>query len=617
MYSLKAFVWSFTAILAVNAQLVAAEPRLTSLYPLGGKQGTSFEVAVRGENLEGVRTIWFDCDKINAEMRTVLKADDDLSKSAPEGKPTNAQQLAIKVTIDGSAAIGAHAFRVISAFGISNPLWLEVNAEDSLQQGQLSPSTEGELAVPRIPIVINGRIREAGEYDHYTFKAEKGELVKFEALTGIRGWPPVLALYEPVSTWLNSHDRIKLAVNDEGIFFLPQLSYRFEKGGRYIIEVGTINGRGGPEYAYQLRTVHAVPQAREGEKWQPQALAHSDLTEWQERSFTRPIAKNQLQTLWARTIPQGARAQTSPAGSNPARSLAKEDDAGRHEQRTQTGVIHIPELSAVIEHEPNDTGEQATEFPVPGLLEGVIEKPGDVDLFKFRVDVPETLVFEIETPDTPPLRFNPRLAVVDQQGKELLNNIYREVGGSGDEWAKSFEPKTVYKFDRTGEYFLEVRDATTRNGDSHFSYRVLVRPEIPHMGEITVQGVDHINLAPGETRKISISTGREEGFEGEIALMLDPLPPGVQAFTATQVEHQSGRPGASLVGGQIHPERFRSEVQTVAIVLLAGKDAPLTASPLWARLIARPIAGSTPGTEHVIRTIPIMVVRSSKESAAR
>ena len=94
------------------------------------------------------------------------------------------------------------------------------------------------------------------------------------------------------------------------------------------------------------------------------------------------------------------------------------------------------------------------------------------------------------------------------------------------------EPKVIYTFRDAGEYTLEIRDLTTRYANSEFSYRLLFRPQIPHLGNFKMD-VNHLNLIPGEARKLTLTSEREEGFEGEIAYSLENLPNGVRALAGT------------------------------------------------------------------------------------
>ena len=253
-------------------------------------------------------------------------------------------------------------------------------------------------------------------------------------------------------------------------------------------------------------------------------------------------------------------------------------------------------------------------------VEGTIQHPGDVDIFRFKAGSGQALAFEIETPETVPPFFNPHLMVVDGTGRELVSNVYREVAGVGDDWIKSIKAKTVYTFEQAGEYFLQIRDLTTRRAAPHFRYRVLVRPQVPHLGEVAVKTgrgevVDHINLRSGETRKLSVVTEPEEGFDGEIALTLENLPAGVQALAAATttvnprlLETGNGR-------GAMHKERFFPPRHLATIVLVAGRDAPQTSMPQRVRLTARPIVEGKIGKALAVQEILLMICRPETEPA--
>jgi hypothetical protein len=60
-----------------------------------------------------------------------VETDADQKSQTTENMVQKAQQLVIKVTMDPSAKLGAHAFRLLSGSGISNLMWLEVNAENT------------------------------------------------------------------------------------------------------------------------------------------------------------------------------------------------------------------------------------------------------------------------------------------------------------------------------------------------------------------------------------------------------------------------------------------------------------------------------------------------------
>ena len=279
-----------------------------------------------------------------------------------------------------------------------------------------------------------------------------------------------------------------------------------------------------------------------------------------------------------------------------------------------------PVLIAEDEREARENPPR--EIPVPALLEGTIDRPGDTDRFSFRVNDGTRLAFEIETPAKPAPFFTPRLGVFDQAGQEILNNIYGFVQGSGEFIEKVVEPKVVYNFERGGEYLLEVRDLTFRGGGPDFRYRILVRPQIAHVGSIEVAfslgrsldgslkkgpEVEHLNFAPGEVKKITVLTEQEEGFDGQIVLNFEGLPQGVEAYPAAEAE--PARPGVLDEGKK---ERFRPVSQRVTIVLAARTDAQVTRSPLLAHFRAMPVVNGKFGPPLPVQTIPMMIVKAEK-----
>jgi hypothetical protein len=58
-----------------KSEAPAAEPKLVSLFPLGGRQGTTFELEVRGQVLDGAYGVWFDSPDFKATVRNVQEID--------------------------------------------------------------------------------------------------------------------------------------------------------------------------------------------------------------------------------------------------------------------------------------------------------------------------------------------------------------------------------------------------------------------------------------------------------------------------------------------------------------------------------------------------------------
>ena len=121
-----------------------------------------------------------------------------------------------------------------------------------------------------------------------------------------------------------------------------------------------------------------------------------------------------------------------------------------------------------------------------------------------------------------------------------------------------------------------------------------------------------VNLTPGEAKKLTITANQEEGFDGQIAVIVDGLPAGVQVLAAAEVEPDRGPSFAKL-----HPERFLPKSQKITLVMIAGEDAPITTMPRFINVKARPIVSGKLGPLFPVRTIPVMVVKPKTGAAER
>ncbi len=203
----------------------------------------------------------------------------------------------------------------------------------------------------------------------------------------IEGTETEPVLYKVTGSWFDPNRASRLLFDVDS---RPQLTFRFAEEGRYLLKVG---GGGGPDSSYRLRIAPV-------EEKTPSRLTAG---QWRERGFSRKIETDWLEQLRSRTI------------SRPTDGVSDREDG---EDRSAT-------LTTVKEQEPNETREQALEISIPTVFEGAVERPGEIDTFRFKLAGEQALAFEIETPDVVPQRFSPRLAVLDAEGREVLTNIYK------------------------------------------------------------------------------------------------------------------------------------------------------------------------------------------------
>jgi hypothetical protein len=226
---------------------------------------------------------------------------------------------------------------------------------------------------------------------------------------------------------------------------------------------------------------------------------------------------------------------------------------------------------------------------------------------RFSVKAGDRLVFEVETPEKTVPLVNPYLRVVDSDGVEALTNIYSRINANGN-ISKQIQPKTQYAFPRDGDFTLEIRDITATYGDREMRYRVLVRPQVPHLGAVHI-AQDRLNLVAGEAQKLSIVTDQEEGYDGYAILTVEGLPEGVRVVMATEVEPDSPPPF-----NEGKKERFTTKSQKATFVFLSEPDAPPTDAPVKGRVYAQPVVKGKLGPRILAKELLIMVLGQPAEA---
>ena len=642
-------VWSFQGAHA-NDKPQSSDPELRSHHPLGGSIGTPFEIRVRGKRLPGAHTVWFECDDVQARVLAVKEIAEtgELNEDQYYRKRTLAllgqdgqepEFLAVlEVLTSPDTRPGLHHFRLVGPTGLSNSLSLHL-VDQPLQNEEKSPHHRPSQAQElRLPAIVNGTIEEKGELDYYSFEVEAGETLAFQVLSGfelgVNYWAQTeVRLYEPHQSWFGTDRarplvlkgprlswepiRVRSSWFDRRDFVTqfvlhPLLEHRFEKAGRYLLSVGTFLGRS-RDNGYQLRVGPArnemVSRRVIGGFGQP---AHADPADWLERdsstlrqfgSFYRRLGDDRLAELRTRSV------NASSSGSDAS-----------------------PPISSIRDHEPNDTAEAAQELTLPGFAEGRIDFPGDVDRFRFRVTAGQALALEVETPRLAPPHFSPWLKVLDAQGEVVAHNIYREYGGNGIDPNKTIERKTLHTFEEEGDYWLLVRDLTDHAWGDEFQYRVLIRPQVPHVGRMEfslgvfsvssqlIEITDRLNLKPGESRSLTLVADLEEGFDGGILVEVDGLPDGIQVQAATPASWsalliqgiQYRPPGEHIVD----PKTHRPKRQAVTLLLRADSEVQPTSLPRFLRIRARPMSENRTGPPIIAGRIPLLILDSPENTVA-
>ncbi len=617
------FVCAVLAIPPIQAEKKAlpSDPRALYIFPVGGQRGAVAEVRIKGQTLQGTYAVWTESDALRGRVKQIEEIDEVGDQPYAIGSVPLSHRVTVEVEIASNAELGGHFLRLVTPKGVSDPLPFRVSSErepvigeDVSRTGPGRP-TQGQFL--EYPVAVNGLIGRSlgGEVDYYSFDADAGRELYFEVFFPARGKGPIpkmlLYLYRHEPSWVDPHRLRRLAFNDDpvvhesGLFAehgtvrRASLKHRFADSGRYLIAVKAFDDRGGPGFVYQLRIVGAESGEISADRsaW---PLAHSDPYAWFERRFQVNLSPARLQDLSRRTVLQagGAKEKQGVIGSAGSSGASGGDDAA--------GPAPEPDsLKSVSTHRLGGTSGMVSDpalVTLPAILEGVIDRPGKADRVRFTAEAGQAVAVEVETPrDGVPI-FVPWVQVLDQEQEVVFSAIYNRVTGNNVMLFRELESKMIYTFDRGGEYTLQIRELTTAHAGSDFAYRVLIRPQIPHVGQLKLEP-DRLNLVQGQASRLTVTVDREEKFDGEVALVVEDLPEGVHAY-ATAVPEEERPPAFD----ESEKHMFRPETQKVSITLTAGDGASTTKLPRMVRVKARAIVGGEMGPLIPVGVVPLMVV---------
>jgi hypothetical protein len=457
----------------------AAPPTIESVAPAVGQRGTEFTLTLTGSRLAGPQELLLYtpgvvCTKLTAKGDTEVVA-------------------TLRAAAD--CRLGEYPFRLRTADGASElrtfrvtpfPVVLEQEPNDEPRQAQ---------AVP-LDSTVAGVIEAAGT-DHFAVTLKKGQRLAAE-VEGIRlgadVTDTVLTVFGP--------DGRELVANDDNPLFRqdPFVTLVAPADGVYVVQVRETNYDGGDNCRYLL---HIGTFSRPAAVFPAGGPAGTEVTV----SYWGDAAGDRTQTL--KLPPAGTPFELYPSdGITPAAPTPQ--------------PFRVSPFPNVIEAEPNDDPRAATANPHgwPVACNGVIDKPGDIDHFRFRaskgdVIVVEAFAFRIGSP------LDPVVAVLHPDGELLASNDDDETHDS----------RLTVHIPADGEYRLRVADKRGQGGP-RFVYRVeLTRPK-PGLTVFLAPPLrktqDRTVIAVPRGNRVTAFLGvRRDGFTGPVTITPGELPPGV------------------------------------------------------------------------------------------
>jgi hypothetical protein len=485
----------------------AGTPQLGQIMPRGAARGTEVEVVFSGQRMAEPTGFLFHAGGV--EVQSI--------------EPVNARQVKAVLRIAEDAPLGGQSVRVVTVLGVSNPRLFSIGALTEMAEPEPNDDIESAPEVP-LGVTINGTITNE-DVDYFAIECEAGTrlAVEIEAMRlGGRLFDPKLWLYGPEGHELLNEDDTPLLRQDAAFV------YEVEEAGRYVVGVSEAAYGGRNDFYYRLHI----------------------------GSFPRPLSAsplggmpgNETEVTWlGDAAAPPATVAIDPEASGTIAVFA-ENDHGVAPSPQPFRAVPYP---SVLEAEPNNARDNATEARAPGAFEGVIDPPGDIDWFTFEGKEGE--VYDIHVWAR---RLGSPLDSVLQVRKPDGSNL----GSNVDMYGVDSGVRVTLPED--GQYYVSIRDHLRRGGPT-FAYRIEVTPVTPRLAlrlvnndtaQVTVHRGSHAFALIGITR---------DDFDGPTELVWPDLPGGIT------VDGQAARPGQG----------------TVPVVFAAESEAPLEGAlvPLTAR----------------------------------
>lgn len=473
-----AVVLSVAGSLLIPQTVFGADPTLSVIVPRGVQRGTEQVIQFTGARLDDAEEIFFY----------------EPGFEVLEIKPVNANAIDVKIRIAADCVLGEHTAQVRTKTGISDYRTFFVGALPAIDEKE--PNTD--FAAPQeVPInsTVVGTV-ENEDVDYFVVEAKKGDRLSVE----VEGMRFGQTLFDPYIAILNDK-RFELSAEDDSPLLKQDAatSIMIPEDGKYTIEMrdSAYGGNGNCRYRLHIgnfpRPKSVFPAGgKAGEPMEVSLIGDAN----------GPIVQ-----------------QVTLTDDGTSESIIFAEDASGI---TPSGhVMRISSVPNALEVEPNNGFENATpvaEFP--SAFNGILQEPGDVDLYKFTAKAGQ--VFEVEC-------YGRRI----RSPIDPVMNLYKATGEgiTGNDDSRGPDSYFRWQVPADGEYAIRIADHLNRGGPE-FVYRVEfqeVKPSlkagIPRVARYS-QSRQQIYVPKGN-RFATIISAERLNLAGELTIDGIELPPGI------------------------------------------------------------------------------------------
>ena len=333
-----------------GTEIPPPKPELVSVEPRGVQRGQTVRLQLKGKHLSDLTNTWLSDGKLSARIM-------------PE-ESGRLDEAALELTSAADLASGIYELKVIGPGGESQPF--KIFIDDLPQVWEKEPNDSTDTATTAsLPVDFWGRFDRRGDVDHFAFDVRAREPIVLDAAAQRLGSKAKLLV-----ELLDPSGRLVASSNGFDSDPEPLLAYTPTTNGRYFARITELEAAASEDHFYRL----SVGSFAYVTGCYPLAVA--------------PNIESKVQLLGLNC--PGAWAMVKASASGEADVPI---DWSKYRTRRPLKVMIGPGAEPT-EVEPNDKPDEATPISVPGAINGRIDHPGDIDLFRFDAKAGQTYVLE-------------------------------------------------------------------------------------------------------------------------------------------------------------------------------------------------------------------------------
>ena len=476
------------------------------VYPAGGAPGTTFDVSVQGLGLRTASGALISGNGVEAALLEVIP----FNPTTPGSRlivPHLQDEVRLRLTIAPDAAPGPRDFRLVCSNALTTPLAFTIGRFAEVTESEPNCATTNGLSLQNLPVCVNGRIN-VHDTDTVHFHASKGQTLVAQVQG--RALLPYLvdtqpSWFQPLLTLFDSQ-RNEIAHADSFRFDSdPILVFTASATGEYVLQLRDASNRGRDDFVYRL-TLGELPLVT---GFFPMGGKKGD---------------NLNVTLEGVNLPpQKVRIFSSNKTSEACLQTIIE------------GKLFFPPLCFDLDtlpedHETEAIGERdqaAQSVQIPVIVNGTIEKPGDMDAFRFQGMAGQRIAIETRARQLGSL-LDTVITLADSHGNILITHDDQTNVFSGL-LTEPCDSALTLRLPADDTYEVRLCDKRGRGG-SDYHYRLRISEPRPDF-ELWVTPSSLI-IPLGGTARAHVHVRRSDGFTGPITLQLNNPPLGISCDAA-------------------------------------------------------------------------------------